>query len=64
MFGEKELKILNEVCKALDSAPRTGTETDSPEGFKYILISDTAAKKISADLNDVGMFIIDLRSKL
>jgi len=39
-----------QVANALDNAPRMGAEKDEPEGSRYIQISDTLAKQLSATL--------------
>ena len=44
---------LSEIADALDKAQRQGKIPDTPEGSGYILISDTLAKQISADLREI-----------
>lgn len=41
---------LKDIANALDVARRMGEEKDEPEGMRYIILSDTLAKKISETL--------------
>ena len=38
---------IDDVINILESAPRLGGEIDSPEGTRYIIMSDTLANLIS-----------------
>jgi len=39
-------KNVAEVCRILESTDRQGTERDKPEGTRWIVLSDTLARKI------------------
>jgi len=39
-----------DVAKILSSAERTGSDTDAPEGARYIMLSDTLANEMAAAL--------------
>ena len=41
---------LERVADALDQAVRQGAAEDNPEGTRYIVISDTLAKKMASDI--------------
>lgn len=41
---------LDEVIKILKQAPRIGSSEDSPEGSRYIQMSDTLADKVISSL--------------
>ena len=41
-----------EVIRLLKNIPRQGSDTDEPEGIRYITISDTLAKKMAEALNN------------
>lgn len=51
--------IIKEVIRMLDTAERLGSDTDEPEGNRYIQISDTLAKKLSDDLKQRFKFLDD-----
>jgi len=40
------LKSLKEVIKVLEEATRLGTETDEPEGARYVQISETLVEEM------------------
>jgi len=46
-------ECLHEIADMLDKAERIGADKDEPEGMRYIQLSDTLAKKISAKLRVV-----------
>lgn len=50
MVQLSETKALIELAKALHEAPRMGADVDSPEGSRYIQISDTLAKQLEKEL--------------
>jgi len=37
--------LSEEIADALDLAGRCGSETDEPEGSRYIIVSDTLARR-------------------
>ena len=43
-------KFLKELNKTIDAAERFGFDYDVPEGARYIHVSDTLAKDLSANL--------------
>ena len=43
---------IDDVINILESAPRLGGEIDSPEGTRYIIMSDTLAKLIAGALHN------------
>lgn len=51
------VKELNDTYEGLRDAVRLGSGEDKPEGVRYILISDTLAKKIQALLADAAVII-------
>lgn len=44
---------LREVCAIFDQADRDGANEDTPEGVRYIQISDTLANRISSKLKEL-----------
>ncbi len=60
MTREEWEKHLNELADCLDRAPRKGAGEDSPEGSKYILLSDTSAKMISAELRSLANMLDEI----
>lgn len=53
---------LREFVKALIAAERTGAERDEPEGARYIMISDTLARRIAQDM-ETAADIVELGIK-
>ena len=39
-----------EIADAMENAPRKGASVDSPEGVRYVLLSDTLVQKITREL--------------
>jgi len=37
---------IEEVCRILDGAERQGRDTDKPEGTRWIVLSDTCARRL------------------
>lgn len=46
----KRIPSLLEVAKQMDKAERYGAHKDSPEGSRYIILSDTLARQIALSL--------------
>ena len=44
------MDIIEKLIGLLENAPRMGAEIDSPEGERYIQISDTLAKELAEEL--------------
>lgn len=44
---------LREVATLLKTAPRSGADIDSPEGSRYVVLSDTLANQITAQLEEI-----------
>ena len=49
-LGISDLLRLRSIARSLDGAPRMGADQDSPEGLRYIQLSDTLAKEIAKTL--------------
>jgi hypothetical protein len=47
-------EYLNQLACGLKNAPRCGSEYDSPEGEKYIIMSDTLVTDISNRLENIA----------
>jgi hypothetical protein len=45
-------EFLIDLADGLDAATRQGSDADSPEGMRYIVLSDTLAKLISLQLRE------------
>lgn len=45
-----EAAYLHQLAEALKNTPREGEKSDTPEGARYIKISDTLANNISNNL--------------
>ncbi len=43
----KPVDYILEVAKALDEVKRFGQTKDDPEGARFVILSDTLAKKLS-----------------
>jgi hypothetical protein len=41
------MAVIREVIHILRNAPRSGQETDDPEGVRYIQLSDTLANQLA-----------------
>jgi len=48
--GMSDTITFHNVLDILEKAPRLGSDKDEPEGTRYIIISDTLAKKMIAAL--------------
>lgn len=48
--GDEDIKAIDDAIKLLTDTPREGTLLDTPEGSRYIKISDTQAKAMAARL--------------
>lgn len=48
--GDKDIKTVEDMIRVLDKSTREGADVDMPEGARYIKISDTLAKQLSARL--------------
>ena len=46
MPGEKKAELLDATIESINAADRHGSETDEPEGTRYIQMSDTLAKEM------------------
>ena len=51
-IAEKVEDYLFGVADAFDNIKRIGSDTDDPEGSRYIIVSDSMAKKLSHDLRN------------
>ena len=51
--GDKSIKIVDDTIKILDESQRMGQLIDTPEGARYIQISDTMAKGMSDKLKEL-----------
>ena len=49
----KPINDLDSIRLILSSAPRQGSESDFPEGSRYITISDTLALKMIRTINKI-----------
>ena len=47
------IETAQSFVNSLEDAPRQGSETDTPEGSRYILVSDTLAKELVGVLGAV-----------
>jgi hypothetical protein len=45
--------LVRGIADALDGATRHGADTDSPEGARYIMLSDTQAAALSRVLREI-----------
>ena len=50
-------RILLEIADVLDKVDRQGSDEDSPEGVRYITLSDTYAKELAAQLRRIGSLL-------
>lgn len=51
-IAEKVEDYLFGVADAFDNIKRIGSDTDDPEGSRYIIVSDSMANKLSHDLRN------------
>jgi hypothetical protein len=51
-IAEKVEDYLFGVADAFDNVKRIGSDTDDPEGSRYIIVSDSMATKLSHDLRN------------
>lgn len=51
-------KELREYADLLDKAPRMGSDQDTPEGSRYIAVSDTLARQIASDLREFESSVV------
>jgi hypothetical protein len=56
---EKAIDLVARCRYAIDNAIRLGTEEDTPEGSRFIALSDTLAKQIAANLGEAIQRILD-----
>lgn len=45
---------LLEIAAAIDAAPRTGADVDSPEGARVVALSDTFARQLAERLRRIS----------
>ncbi len=48
------IKVLDEIADSLDKADREGADKDTPEGARYIIMSDTLARQIAETMRQVS----------
>ena len=53
MMTRDDAQYLSELAHLLDCAPREGALVDSPEGSRYIQISDTFAQHMTRQLRNI-----------
>lgn len=53
----KSWKYLYDLANILDATGRIGEDEDSPEGVRFIQVSDTLAKQISMRLKRISEYI-------